>query len=214
MATSTGGKRPRCMLMLPSALAVHLELWLLLIERERDWDEPALIVVVVTGHYNACVANAHLRPGTLGEGIDAEQTIAPVGGENREKIRGKSGRRLVCGGSKELLRIARPREQHNVLSRDSSELRRHYLAIRGRPGCRDDFIPKRDDFLESLVFHDMRGAFDLKDSLIHTNGIMAVLQVETEGSMCSMLEEDIPDEAVHDVINGRGLSKCSCQRRV
>jgi hypothetical protein len=63
-----------------AALAVHPELGLLLIKGERDGDELilAVAVAIVAGHYNARIADLHLRPSTLGDSVDAEQTVAPV----------------------------------------------------------------------------------------------------------------------------------------
>jgi hypothetical protein len=71
-----------------AALAMHPELGLLLVELERDGDEPALVVAVaiVAGHHNACIANLHLGPSTLGDGVDAEQTVTPIRGENGEEV--------------------------------------------------------------------------------------------------------------------------------
>ena len=62
-----------------ATLAVCLELGFLLIERERDGDELALVVgVVVARHHNARIANPHFGLSTLGDSVDAEQSVAPV----------------------------------------------------------------------------------------------------------------------------------------
>ena len=71
------------------APAVHPELGLLLVEHERDGDELLVLVVavaVVAGHHNARIANTHLGPSNLGNGVNAEQTVAPVQGENGEEV--------------------------------------------------------------------------------------------------------------------------------
>ncbi len=80
--------RLRRVLVVLAALAVYPELGLLLIKGERDGDELVLVVAVavVAGHYNARIADLHLGPSTLGDGVDAEQTVAPIRGENREEI--------------------------------------------------------------------------------------------------------------------------------
>lgn len=66
--------------MVRATPAVHPELGLLLVERERDGDELVLVVIfaVVAGHHNACIANLHLGPSTLSDGVDAEQAVTPV----------------------------------------------------------------------------------------------------------------------------------------
>jgi hypothetical protein len=43
-------------------------------------------VAVVARHDNARITDLHLGPRTLGEGFDAEQTVAPIRGENGEEI--------------------------------------------------------------------------------------------------------------------------------
>lgn len=66
-------------LVIFGAPAMHLELGLLLVERERNGDELVLVIAVGVGtvHHNARIANLHLGPSTLGDGINAEQTVAP-----------------------------------------------------------------------------------------------------------------------------------------
>jgi len=50
------------------------------------------------------------------------------------------------------------------------------------------------------------GAFDLDDGFIGADGMVAVLEVEAEGEVSSVLKEDIADGAVDDVVDGRGLA--------
>lgn len=60
----------------------------------------------------------------------------------------------------------------------------------------------------------MRGAFDLDDGFVGADGVVAVLEVEAEGEVGGVLEEDFADGAVDDVVDGRGLCKRpSGQRR-
>lgn len=82
-----------------ATLAVHLERGILLVERERDGDELVLVaaVAVVARHYNTRIANTHLGPSTLGDSVDAEQTVAPVQGENGEEVQEEGG----CRGGRD-----------------------------------------------------------------------------------------------------------------
>jgi hypothetical protein len=41
---------------------------------------------MLAGHHNARIANLHLGPSTLGDGVDTEQTIAPVRDDNGETL--------------------------------------------------------------------------------------------------------------------------------
>jgi hypothetical protein len=77
------------------APAMHPERGLLLIKGERDGDELVLVVAVsvVAGYYNARIADLHLRPSTFGEGVDAEQTVAPIRSKNGEQAYEEVGRR-------------------------------------------------------------------------------------------------------------------------
>ena len=86
--------------MVLAALAMYFELGLFFVERERNGDELVLVVAVavVARDYNARITNTHLSPSTLSDGVDAEQTFAPVQGENGEEVRKKSGRRGGRGG--------------------------------------------------------------------------------------------------------------------
>lgn len=83
------------MLVVRFAPAMHPERGLLLIKGERDGDEVGLVVAVsvIIGHYNARIADLHLRPSTFGAGVDAEQTVAPIRGENGEQVYEEVGRR-------------------------------------------------------------------------------------------------------------------------
>ena len=53
----------------------------------------------------------------------------------------------------------------------------------------------------------MRGAFHLDDGLVGADGVVAVLEVEAEGEIGRMLEEDVADGTVHNVLDRRGLYK-------
>ena len=66
-------------------------------------------------------------------------------------------------------------------------------------------FPKEDDVLDGLTVHQVRGAFDLDDGLISTDGVVAVLEVEAEGDVGTVLGGDIADGTVNDVVDGRGL---------
>jgi hypothetical protein len=67
---------------------MHPELGLLLIKGECDGDELVLVVgiAIVARHDNARITDLQLGPRTLGEGVDAEQTVAPIRGENGDEI--------------------------------------------------------------------------------------------------------------------------------
>ena len=62
------------MLMVGATFAMNRESGLFLLKLKRNRNEFVLIVVVamVTWHYDARIANLHLRPCVLGEGIDAK----------------------------------------------------------------------------------------------------------------------------------------------
>jgi hypothetical protein len=51
----------------------------------------------------------------------------------------------------------------------------------------------------------VRSAFDLNDSLVGADSIMAMLKVGAEGDMSAVLEKDITNGTVNDVVDGRGL---------
>ena len=67
---------------------MDLELGLLFLEGKCNRNELVLIVVVamVAGHYDARIANLHLRPCVLGEGIDTEQTVASIRVKDRKEV--------------------------------------------------------------------------------------------------------------------------------
>ena len=195
--------------MVLAALAMHPELRFL-VERERDGDELVRVVAiaVVAGHYNARISNFHLGPITIGNGVDAEQTIAPIRGKNGEKFCEESRCR---GGRRDSPRegqsgdAARKCWKKHGIRRDDSELHWEHLAIRGHPGRWYDLVPEGNDILHGLVIHQMRSTFNLDNGLVSANGVMAVLEVEAEGGIGSVLEEDIADGTVDDVIDGRSL---------
>jgi hypothetical protein len=53
----------------------------------------------------------------------------------------------------------------------------------------------------------VRGAFDLDNGLVGTDVVVTVLEVEAEGEIGSVLEEEIVSWAVNDIINRCGLYK-------
>lgn len=61
--------------------------------------------------------------------------------------------------------------------------------------------PKRE-----LSIHQVTGPFDNFVRANGGNGVVAVLEVEAEGEVGTVLEEDIADGAV-DVVDGRSLCK-------
>jgi len=173
--------------------AVHPKLGLLLVKRESNRDELALVVAVavVDRHHDARITNLHLGPSTLSDRVDAKQTITPVQGENGKEVQ-KEGR---CGGG----RVGR--------GRDDGELHREHLTTGGHPGSRDDLVPERGDVLDGLIIHQVCGAFDLDDGLVCADGVMAVLEVEAESKMGSVLEKDVTNGAVNDVIDKWGFAR-------
>jgi hypothetical protein len=98
-------------------------------------------------------------------------------------------------------------KKHNVRGRDDGELHREHLTTGGHPGSRDDLVPERGDVLDGLIIHQVCGAFDLDDGLVCADGVMAVLEVEAECKMGSVLEKDVANGAVNDVIDKWGLNK-------
>jgi hypothetical protein len=81
------------------------------------------------------------------------------------------------------------------------------LATGCHPGRQNDLVPQGSDVLDGLTIHQVRGAFHLDDGLVGADGVVAVLEVEAEGDIGRMLEEDIADGAVNDVVDGRALYK-------
>ena len=98
-------------------------------------------------------------------------------------------------------------KKHDIRCRDDGELHREHLATGGHPGRRNDLVPERDDVLDSLTIHQVRGAFDFDHGFVGADGVVAVLEVEAVGDVGTVLEEDIADGAVDDVVDGRGLSR-------
>jgi hypothetical protein len=96
-------------------------------------------------------------------------------------------------------------KKYNIYRRDNGELYREHLATGDHPGHRNDLIPEGDDVLDGLTIHQVRGAFDLNDGLVGTDGVVAILKVEAEGDVGAVLEEDITDGTVDNVVDGRGL---------
>jgi hypothetical protein len=47
----------------------------------------------------------------------------------------------------------------------------------------------------------VRSAFNLNDGFVSANGIVVVLEVEVEGEVGGVLEEDFVNGAVDDVVN-------------
>ena len=64
------------------------------------------------------------------------------------------------------------------------------------------YIPQE---LSSRSPNKNAGAFDLNDGLVGADGVVAVLEVEAEGNMGAVLEEDIADGTVDDVVDERAL---------
>ena len=62
------------MLVVHSTFAMNGESGLFLLKRKCNGNELLLIVVVamIAWHYDARIANLHLRPSVLGEGIDTK----------------------------------------------------------------------------------------------------------------------------------------------
>jgi len=98
-------------------------------------------------------------------------------------------------------------KEYDIPGRDDGELHWKHLATGGHPGGRNHLIPEGDDVLDGLTIHQVPGAFDLDDGLAGADGVVAVLEVEAEGEVGSVLEEDIADWSIDDVVDGRGLYK-------
>ena len=74
--------------MVGATSAMKRESGLSLLKRKRNRNEFVLILVVamVAWHYDARIANLHLGPCVLGEGVDTKETIASVGMKDREEV--------------------------------------------------------------------------------------------------------------------------------
>jgi len=87
--------------MVLRAFAVHPTLGFVLVKRERNGDEliTGIAVTVIAGYHDTDITNLHLRPSIFGDGVDPEQTVAPVRGENGDKVQEEGRRRGVRGSS-------------------------------------------------------------------------------------------------------------------
>ena len=104
-----------------------------------------------------------------------------------------------------LLRLRRMLKKHDILGRDDGELHRERLAPGGHPSRRNDLVPEGDDVLNGLTTHQVRGASDLDYGFAGADGMVAVLEVEAEGEVGGVLEEDFADRAVDAVVGRQGL---------
>ena len=77
-----------CVIVVGATLAMNRESGLFFLECKRNRNEFVLIVVVamVAWHYDARIANLHLGPCVLGEGINTEQTVTSVRLKDREEV--------------------------------------------------------------------------------------------------------------------------------
>lgn len=68
------------MLMVLSALTVHLEFRVLLAKCECDGDKLVLVVAgaVIARHNNTCITNFHLGPCILSNSVDTEYITASI----------------------------------------------------------------------------------------------------------------------------------------
>ena len=98
-------------------------------------------------------------------------------------------------------------KKHDVGGRDNGGLRRKHLDLRGHPGRRNDVVPQGDGVLDVLVIQFVRGAFDLDDGFVETDGVVAVLEVEAVGDVGAVLGEDTANGPVDGVLDGQGLFK-------
>jgi hypothetical protein len=96
-------------------------------------------------------------------------------------------------------------KKHNIRKRDNGKLYQEHLSTGDHPSRRNNFIPERDNILNSLTIYQVHSAFDLNDSLVGANSVVAILKVKAKGDVGAMLKEDIADRTVNNVVDGQGL---------
>ena len=96
-------------------------------------------------------------------------------------------------------------KKHNIHSKDNRKFHWEHVTTGSYSYRWNALLPERDDVLNNLTIYQVRGAFNLDDSLTGANGVMTVLKIETEDDTGTVLEKDITDGTVNDVVNGQGL---------
>src|ERR1700730_6895569 len=91
-------------------------------------------------------------------------------------------------------------KEHNIPSRDNSELHQKHLATGGHLGGQNNLVPKGDNVLDGLIIYQVCSSFDFDNSLVGADSVVAVREVEAESEVGSVLEEDIADRAVDNVV--------------
>lgn len=81
-------------------------------------------------------------------------------------------------------------EEHDIRGRINSELHWEHLPIKGHPSRRNDLVPEGDDVLDGLTIQQVRGAFDLDHGFVVADNVVTVLEVEAEGDVSGVLEEN------------------------
>jgi len=87
-------------------------------------------------------------------------------------------------------------KKHYIRGREDGELYWEHLTIGGHPGRRNDLVPEGYNVLDSLTIHQVRSAFSFDNRFVSADGVVAVLEVEADGHVGIVLEEDITDGTV------------------
>ena len=89
-------------------------------------------------------------------------------------------------------------KKHDIPGGDDGELHREHLAAGGHPGGWNGLSPKGDVVLDGLTIHQVRGPFDLDDSLVSANSVVAALGVDAEGEVGGVTKEEVADRTVNE----------------
>jgi hypothetical protein len=80
-----------------------------------------------------------------------------------------------------------------------SKLHREHIGT--HPGYRNDFVTHGFNVSDHLVVHQVRRTLHLDDHFVFMNRVVAVLEVEGKGSLCTVLDEYVAEWTFDKVIN-------------
>jgi hypothetical protein len=87
----------------------------------------------------------------------------------------------------------------SIRGRRNSKLHGEHIAT--HPGRRNDFVTHGFNLLDLLIAHQMRCTLHLDDHFVFTDIVVAVLEVEGEGSLRTALDEYLAEWAIDKIIN-------------
>lgn len=89
----------------------------------------------------------------------------------------------------------------NLPSKNNGVFHGNDTTCRDHPSSGDDLITKGYNVVNFLLVHDMSCSVDLDDSLPSLDAVVTVGQVETEGFMDTILEEDLTNGTNDHVVD-------------